>query len=218
MNWASLTSSPAVAAALTDEAFRTLRGAPRLAVGSGVGLPVGDGPADGAGLAVGLAEGAGLGLPLGEGVGLGDGHRMGTGMTQPGLVAAAGWAAAAARPGSIRAARASGMTARASLRFTVSTSPRGLPPTRLLPPAPLARPAPALLSPPGRLSSTRPRPSDGDPGRRGRGRCWPASRPGPGVHPKLSEAPVTPSSMPTKNPPRLVATKDATASRTPAIA
>jgi hypothetical protein len=148
VNWASLTCSPALTAALTEDAFRRLLGV--LGLGSGVGLPVGDAPAGGVGSAeaVGSAEGAGSGLLLAEGVGvgLGDGHRIGTGMTQP------GWVTAAA--GSLA----------------------------------------------GPVSSTRPRPSEGGPARRGRGRCWPASRPGPGVQPKLSEAPVTPSSMPNTPP------------------
>ncbi len=58
-------------------------------------LPVGDALADGAGLAepVGSGEGFGDGLLLAGGPGLGDGHRIGTGMTQPGWLAAAGCAA-----------------------------------------------------------------------------------------------------------------------------
>jgi hypothetical protein len=138
VNWASLTSRPAPAVALTEEAFRPLGDLPGLADGSGVGLPVGDAPGEGSGAAEPVRPAEGVGLLLGEGVGLGDGHRMGTGMTQPGRLAAAGRARPAAWPG-ISPTRASGITARASLRLTGSTVPRGLPPTRLLPPAVLDR-------------------------------------------------------------------------------
>ena len=135
-----------------------------------------------------------------------------------------------------RPSRASGMTANASLRLTSPSQRRYRPPLprpedRWPPGAPgrpgrrrcpAARPGRAAQRHPGQPGDRRPRPPgrwparsrsrrprlpDGALARVPRGRCCPAGWPGPGVQPKLSEAPVTPSSMPRKKPPRFVATR-----------
>jgi hypothetical protein len=102
LNCAWLTISPAEAWALTDEAFRRARAAPRPGGGDGEALPDGVAVADGAGDADALGDG--LTLPDGDGEGAGeeegvgdgegdadaDGHRIERGSTQPGWAVAAG--------------------------------------------------------------------------------------------------------------------------------